>query len=337
MGTLSKCFKISLATLSIILAVWVGVLICSSCNFESEVEAQNLAMEQRAQSRREHAKKAAETSKRLQAEQAEFDARFAKALSEPAPVPVVVATPEAAPRRVRRWTWMAPEEVVGEVWNVPEEESQEALLTGLVRICLAEAEGSEEDCIGIWQVLNTIRRRSCDRGTIERITECEGDEETMLSAMRRAQRFVLGMLPSRNTRQQWISKLALDCEPPDNYPHSRDIWEKQQRYHCENTIELAKRLISGEERQRISPATIITWGGRCEDPQGACDDTMACLRGLARVETTTKNAFWCRPGSTGCAADLDPICRQYLRIPDQEPSSPLAEKEQPTPDSGESS
>jgi hypothetical protein len=104
-----------------------------------------------------------------------------------------------------------------------------------------------------------------------------------------------------------------------------------------DTIELAKRLISGEERQSITSASIITWGGRCEDPQGACDDTMACLRGLARADTETRNAFWCRPGSSGCAADLDPICKQYLRIPESSPEEPVAAQEPLVVPSGESS
>jgi|WetSurMetagenome_2_1015567.scaffolds.fasta_scaffold03229_5 hypothetical protein len=341
MRTLLKYFKFVCVFVTVVLGAWIGVAMFSSCFVEGEVEAESLLSGDHARATKARQEEARQRSQHVAEDLRAANERISKALARDdardARLQQELEAAEKAPRQVRRWTWMSPTDTREQLWNVPENEAQEALLTGLLRICMAEAEGSEEDCIGIWQVLRNIRQRTCNREVIERITECEGDEETMLSAMRRAQRFVLGMLPSKNTRQQWISKLTTSCDPPDNYPSSQDVWEKQERHHCVNTTALAEQLIAGEGRQSITSASIITWGGRCEDPQGACDDTMACTRGLARVDTPTKNAFWCRPGSSGCAKDLDPICKQYLRIPETPPPEPLALEKVAADRSGESS
>jgi hypothetical protein len=91
-------------------------------------------------------------------------------------------------RRVRRWPWMSPAQKRAKVWNVPQRETDEATVTGLLRICTSEQEGSVTDCLGIWQVLQNIRSRECNRSYTQLITECDENGETMLSAMGRASR-----------------------------------------------------------------------------------------------------------------------------------------------------
>ena len=238
-------------------------------------------------------------------------------------------------RRVRRWAWMSPPEKIAKTWNVPRDETVDATVTGLLRICTSEQEGSEEDCLGIYQVLTNIRSRSCNRDYFHLITECDDDGETLLSAMRRASRYVVGAVPARYARQRWISEMTTECEMPRSYPvtvkrHcSRNLkqcaqgfWEKRHRHHCEATVKLARGLVGGTETRRITNARVIAWGGRCEEPRGACDDPVACARGLARVPHIERmkarseggkrpaNAFWCRPGSQSCRTKIDPLCEQ---------------------------
>jgi len=216
--------------------------------------------------------------------------------------------PKRRTRRVERYTWEAPADTRARLWNIPETEAVEAVTIGLLRICTSEQAGSENDCIGIWQVLQNIRSRSCNRGLFRRITECDDNGETILSVMRRASRFALGVVPPRNKRQVWISELDLSCAKPESYPHGDAVWERSLLQRCHRIAELTEKLVGGEKRI-ITRARVIAWGGRCENSQGACDDRHACARGLARVPgLKTKNAFWCQPGSTGCAPTVDPIC-----------------------------
>jgi len=218
--------------------------------------------------------------------------------------------PSKRVRKVRRYQWESPAKTRSRLWNIPEEEQQDATVEGLLRICTSEQEGSEDDCVGIWQVLTNIRSRSCNREWIRKITECDENGETMLSTMRRASRYVLGVVKPRSRRQQWIANMDLTCDMPDRYPHGEKNWEKRHRHHCEATAKLARGLIDGSIKKSITGVRVITWGGRCEVKTGACDDPIACERGLARVPgLETKNAFWCLPGkSFGCSDDIDPIC-----------------------------
>jgi len=215
-------------------------------------------------------------------------------------------------RKVRRWVWESPAETRAAIWNIPEEHSVASAVTGLLRICISEADGQERDCIAIWQVLNNIRSSKCDRGRIRRITECDAEGETLLSVMRRAQRVAMGVSPARSRRSQWISELTTSCDRPASYGRDQEHWERQYRSTCESTVSLAQRLVGGEHvAPVIRGVRPITWGGRCEHDNGACDDPLACARGLARVPNTdTANAFWCRIGSRGCSSEIDPVCRQ---------------------------
>lgn len=220
-------------------------------------------------------------------------------------------------RRVRRWAWKSPIQAVAAVWNVSKEASQEKAVEGLLRICTSEQEGSRDDCIGIWQVLTNIRSRRCYRGYRTLITECDENGETMISVMRRASRYVVGAEPAKYARQRWISNMEVSCDMPRGYPRDQKIWDRNHRHHCENTVKLARELVINNRPYRLTNASVIAWGGRCEDPKGACDDPIACRRGLARAPgLTTANAFWCRPGTRGCPDDVDPVCRKYLKLPE---------------------
>lgn len=224
--------------------------------------------------------------------------------------------PPRVPRRIRRWPWESPGETRARLWAIPAEETATATATALLRVCTSEADfDGDRDCVGIWEVVQNVRSRGCRREVLPRITECDADGETALSALRRLQRVVLGMVPPRSRRSRWIAELELDCNRPPSFPEGETRWDARERPRCERLAELVRELASGESDRRVTRgAWAIAWGGRCEDAGGACDDPLACARGLARIPgTQTRNAFWCRPGSRGCAEDLDPVCYQ-LRI-----------------------
>ena len=190
-----------------------------------------------------------------------------------------------------------------------------ATLNGFLRICISEADGNFQDCVGIWQVMSNIRRRSCERGHVRRITECDENGETMLSVMRRSQRHVMGMMPLRNSRAGWIRNMDTECEVPEGWTGSDDEWNAWYMRRCQNVVALGRTLIADEplpqspgSRLVWLPGNPITWGGRCETKNGACDDRIACARGLSRIAgTDTHNAFWRRPLTPD---EVDPICVQ---------------------------
>jgi hypothetical protein len=249
---------------------------------------------------RQFDEKMAEHRRSVEAREARAEAEFAKAKTRP---PV---------RKVRRWAWESPGETRSKLWNVPLSDDTVATATGLLRICMTEADGDERDCVAIWQVLNNIRSSKCDRARIRRITECDAEGETLLSAMRRAQKYALGVVPPRSRRTRWIAALELDCEQPADYPGSVKQWRSQYERQCASTSKLVRKLVDGEHvAPVIRRARAIAWGGRCEDPRGACDDPLACERGLVRIRgTETHNAFWRRARSQ---EEIDPICQDYLR------------------------
>lgn len=287
-------------------AVVVGI-VNSSC--EKTAEAQGESIEQR---RAKLVAEARAERERFRTQQQQWDRRFDAATVERTRFvpPVLVERPRKQTRNVRRWTWESPSETRARIWNIPSTDDAASTATGLLRICMSEADGSEADCIGIWQVLNNIRSSGCDRQRIRRITECDENGETLLSVMRRAQKYALGVMPARSRRTQWISELELGCEQPGSFPGSERDWRHQYGRSCPSTAALAKSLVAGEEFEPVfRGAQPITWGGRCETRTGACDDPLACQRGLARIQNeATHNAFWCRPGSRGCSSTIDPIC-----------------------------
>ena len=239
----------------------------------------------------------------------------------PAPIePVEESAPAGIPAEEAAGTFTV-EVSPTELWTVPAEGGLEATVLALHRVCASEAEFvSVEDCRGIWQVVHAIRARHCDRDRSPRITECENGEETALSAMRRMSRYATGILPAKTPRQRWVQQVTLECDEPSLFPRSRH-WEGL-RDRCLAQAEAVRKLVTGEDSRPLTRATPIAWGGRCEDhcsdptdrstcrATGACDDRIACRRGLRRIEgTPTRNAFWCRPGSAGCPEGIEPSCR----------------------------
>lgn len=232
-------------------------------------------------------------------------------------------------RRVRRFRWDSPVEFREYSWNVPEGgmTREKATLTAFVHICISEADGATQDCVGIWQVLRNIRRKSCPHDRIHRITECDEDGETMLSVMRRAQPHILAMpgYKLRNARAGWIRNMTTDCESvPEGWTGNEAQWDAAYGTKvCPQTVELGEHLMKGKlpppapgRRARWLQGTPITWGGRCETPQASCDDRMACARGLIRLDTTTHNAFWRNPQP----GEIEPICAQHGFAPAPDPT-----------------
>jgi hypothetical protein len=248
-------------------------------------------------------------------------------------------------RRVRRYPWQSPASTLGEILDVPEELNQEKnTLIALVRVFLAEADGSPRDSVGVYQVLKNIRNRGCNRGRIRKITQCDENGETLLSALKRAQPHILSVTgyKLRNNRAGWIRNQGLDCEnPPKGWRKTENQWDAQYGAKtCPQTVELARYLIKGQlppprPGARLSwlPDAPIAWGGRCETKRASCDDRIACGRGLIRLDTRTHNAFWrkARPG------EVEPICAQhgYAPAPDEEPEPEPGSTEQAVADEPE--
>lgn len=235
----------------------------------------------------------------------DLDKRINEIRSELGREPVEVIVPT---KTITRYRWEAPDR--GEIWAVPEADHQDATLTAFLRVCLAEADGAPQDCVGIWQVIKNNRRRSCNRPR-NRVTECDENGETFLSALRRHQRHVLGMIPLRNRRARWITKLETDCEPPPGF--TIDQWDSRYASRCQHAVQMGQYLVKGKlppsrpgHRLKWLPGTPITWGGRCETKRGSCDDRIACARGLVRIDTRTENAFWRRARTQD---EVDPVCR----------------------------
>lgn len=244
-------------------------------------------------------------------------------------------------RQIRRFKWESPADTRGRIWNVPDEETEEALVTALLRVNISEGDGNPQDITGIWQVVKNNRQRTCRRGVVRRITECEeGGGETHLSALRRHQRHVLGKMKARNKRAVWIRNLEPDCEMPKGYTNylrrrMRRVTEERAQNHwdagygattCPQAVADVRRLVAGKLPESRPGARVtwlkgrpVTWGGRCEEKTGSCDDHMACERVLARIpDTDTENAFWCRIGNTGCRTNPEPHCKKlghhYARV-----------------------
>lgn len=167
---------------------------------------------------------------------------------------------------------------------------------------------AEVDAPLIYQVLRHTRRRG----------------ETLLGAMRRHSPHVseVRAIPSGHPRMVWVTELQLSCDRPAHFERTDRAghplnWDRDYRPRCEALFALAQRLLEGDGDVVGSwtNAPLVTWGGRCETPEGACDDHLASHRGLVPFETgDTANRFWCRPGVEGCpvpavepAAEEEPV------------------------------
>ncbi len=186
------------------------------------------------------------------------------------------------------------------------------VVNGLLRICVSESGFfSPQDCVGIWQVIKNTRSRSCS-AHIRKITGCNADGETYLSVMRRHSPISMGQRPAPTARKRYIQRLTVNCEEPPGFESATGNanWERY-REACLELAQLARALVTGTAHRRFPVPSVIAWGGRCEVQGGACDDAIACSRGLARVDSATRNAFWCTPGARGCEAVRDPLCAQF--------------------------
>jgi hypothetical protein len=156
-----------------------------------------------------------------------------------------------------------------------------------------EQNHAEIDASAIFQVLRYTRRTG----------------ETLLNSMRRhaphvsEARAITGRLAQR--RMAWVANVQLDCDEPRGFPQLDQEgnpmqWDRDYRPRCESLFVLAQRLLDGDPDSPWTDAPLVTWGGRCEDAAGACDDSLAVSRGLVPYDTgATANRFWCRPGP-GC-------------------------------------
>ena len=223
--------------------------------------------------------------------------------------------------RDKMWLLKSPSAIREALWAIPRVGGHEATVEGLLRVCVSEAGWRPEglrDCVWIWQVTQNIRaRKNCVVGDYRGITECGEGGESDLSAMRRLSGRVLDESKARTVRQRFISKLASSCERPLFFPRG-DSWERNLKRPCERIASEVRAIVRLKaDRNLTNGAVPIAWGGRCEDSGGACDDEMACRRGLARIPgSDTYNAFWCRPGSRGCSAEIDPVCGRYRPSPE---------------------
>jgi hypothetical protein len=125
----------------------------------------------------------------------------------------------------------------------------------------------------------------------------------------------------------WVRELQLSCRRPAHFPtRAADggemNWERDYRPRCEALFAFAQRLLEGDA-EALGPwtsAPVITWGGRCEDAAGACDDHIAVGRGLVPFETgDTANRFWCRPGTAGCTGVPLPLGENAELVANVEP------------------
>lgn len=152
---------------------------------------------------------------------------------------------------------------------------------------------AEVDAAAIYQVLRYTRRSG----------------QTLLGTMREHSPHVSEARPIlTHRRMAWIVRLQLNCNEPHGFPQTdahgnRLNWHRDYRPRCEVLFEHAQKLLDGDA-EALGPwtsAPLRTWGGRCEDAAGACDDSLASHRGLVPFDTgATANRFWCRPSDAGC-------------------------------------
>lgn len=192
-----------------------------------------------------------------------------------------------------------------------DEELTELTVLVLSRLCVSEANWlhdprfdgdndeqnhAELDCPAIYQVLRRTRRNG----------------HTLIGIIRAHAHYVTEERAPRG-RMRWIANLQLNDRPPLHFPvtdrnGNRLNWERDYLPRWQAMQEFVRGLLRGENLGVCAGAPIITWGGRCDDPEGACDDHLAERRGLVPYELCgdTANRFWCRPGTPGCPVVEEP-------------------------------
>jgi len=130
--------------------------------------------------------------------------------------------------------------------------------------------------------------------------------ETLIGSIRRHMRYVTEMVPAIRPRSRWITELDLEGNRPTHFPmtdaHGNPLnWERDYLPRWLQVIAMSRRLLSGHDLGPCASTPVVTWGGRCEDAHGACDDDFGIRRGLVPFEFgESSNRFWCRPGTVGC-------------------------------------
>lgn len=159
--------------------------------------------------------------------------------------------------------------------------------------------------------------------------------ETLLGAIRRHMRYVTEQQPPIRPRSRWITELDLEGNRPAHFPATDAEgnalnWERDYLPRWLQVIEMTRRLLDGHDLGQCASAPLVTWGGRCEDAHGACDDHHGSHRGLVGMSCgDSSNRFWCRPGTAGCV-ESDPI-PTTLEAPAEETTLPAATEELPEP------
>jgi hypothetical protein len=334
MSTLEKVsskVRLLMAAIAVVVAIGVGVSVFTylACEETAEASGESLAV---ARQRRAVARKAASKAFRenwerheqereerwKRDEESQIKRREMEALHDDSKLIQKAKIDRANRRRTARdkmWLLKSPSALREALWRIPRTGGDEATVEGLLRVCVSEAGWRPEglrDCAWIWQVVQNIRSRSCDtnRGSME----CDEGGETNLSALRRLSGRVLDESKARTVRQRFISRLDSSCKRPLGFPRG-DSWERNLQRPCERIASEVHAIVSLKADRNLTNGAIpIAWGGRCEDSGGACDDAAACSRGLARIpDSDTYNAFWCRPGSPGCSARIDPVCSAFVK------------------------
>lgn len=81
---------------------------------------------------------------------------------------------------------------------------------------------------------------------------------------------------------RWPRRLNREMTPPWGWPEARVPWESSRGVgRWRRVLAWADAMVTAESWPRPCSGTPITWGGRCEDEYGACDEDRP---GYQRVE-----------------------------------------------------
>jgi len=165
------------------------------------------------------------------------------------------------------------------------------------------------------------------------------DHETLLGSMRNHMNYATEEVPARRERSRWIVELDLEGNRPEHFPATDANgnpldWERDYRPRWMEMLALSRQLFSGRGLRSLSRAPLVTWGGRCEDAHGACDDGNAVRRGLVPFEVgDSSNRFWCNPARGVCPTGVETIALPAV-TPALEAPPPVVEATVEVPDGG---
>lgn len=135
---------------------------------------------------------------------------------------------------------------------------------------------------------------------------------TLLGSIRNHMNYATEELPPVRDRSRWIVELTLEGTRPPHFQATDSEgnplnWDRDYLPRWLQVVEMSRRLLNGHDLGSCAIAPLVTWGGRCEDVHGACDDNLGSHRGLVGMSCgDSSNRFWCRPGTRGCV-ETDPI------------------------------